>query len=106
MELEIQKGDQYAIPLTLTFNGTDVTPSNADDVRVQIGDILKSYDEGTLTYDSTSEVWLFTLSESETRSMPNTVCFQCGVKQGHSLYYSPVKTISLNESVITEVWDA
>ena len=106
MELDIQKGDQYAIPLTLTFNGDEVTPTNADDVRVQIGDLLKSYTGHTLTYDSVSKVWLFVLTEEQTRSMPNTVCFQCGVKQGHSLYYSPVETISLNESVISEVWDA
>lgn len=106
MDIEIQKGDQYSIPLALKFNGEDVTPQTVDDVRVQIGGILLAYVGGSLTYDSESKVWFFPLTEEQTRDMPPVVCFQCAVKQGHDLYYSDISYIPFGDSIIKETWDA
>lgn len=102
--LVIQQGDQYSIPLTLTFNAVAVTPSTADDVRVKIGDNLASYSDSTLAYDAEAQVWLFPLTESQTRALYGVASFQAGIKIGNDVYYSEVELVEIDESIITEGW--
>ena len=100
--MKIQKGDQYAIPIALSFNGQNVAPADIDDVRIQIGDELRQYSDGTLTYDSVGKVWLFTVTEEQTRAMGNQTGFQSAIKIGEDIYHSDVSIINVRESLITE----
>lgn len=47
----IQQGDQYSIGFSVTDNDNIVTPSTVDDVRIQIGDSLKSYRDNELVFN-------------------------------------------------------
>lgn len=102
--MKIQRGDQYSIPIELKFDGQILTPADCDDVRIQIGDKMLQYSDGELVYDAVAQVWMFPLTEEETRTMKGLLKFQQAVKIGTSLYYSDVTTIDIKDSIITEEW--
>lgn len=105
MSMKIMQGDQYYVPIELCFDKEKVTPENVDDVRIQIGDILQSYSEGQLTYSPESQVWLFHLTQNQTRSILDTeVPFQFAVKRGDEIYHSSVSKIPFDRSIIKEDW--
>lgn len=104
----IQRGDQYAIPISILMGEDPVTPDMVDDVRVQINDLLKSYQEGTLLYNEDEQLWEFPLTEEFTRNMElskkGSFPYQVGVKMGDNFLYSKVYSSAINESLITENW--
>lgn len=102
----ITKGDQYYIPVIITLNSAAVTPENASDVRVKIGNYLQSYSDESLSYDTENRVWLFEMSEDMSRSFSRSEKFQVGVKfsNGSEFIYSRASEIPIGENIIGEMW--
>ncbi len=101
--LKIQKGSQFSIPFTLTLNGTAVTTSNASDVRIKLGDILKTYSDSELTYSAGD--WLYPLTEDDTWELGSEVQYQVSVKDlSGNIYPSEPARLMLADSIITEKW--
>lgn len=103
----IHRGDQYAIPVTITLNGEPVTPDDVTDVRVKIGTNMQSYaNSGGLTYDTDNDVWLFHLTETMSFAMDSETYFQAGVKVGDNpdFIYSPSTYIVVGDNIITQNW--
>lgn len=102
--LNFQQGDQYLIPFTIKQGRTLITPDNCDDVRIKINEILLSYMDGGVTYNTVSKAWCFQLTEEMSRSMDEETPIQVGIKQGNQIYYSTVQIAEFAESIITEDW--
>lgn len=104
----IQQGDQYYIPVTIKLEDEPVTPDNVDDVRIQIGRFMKSYSAESVSYDSENGVWLYPVTEMETRTMLGETSFQVGIKvsgeDSDEFIYSPVATVVVSKSIIKESW--
>ena len=110
----IQQGDQYGLPVNITFNGLKVvpmTPSDqahikADGVRVQIGEFLKYDSElGGVFYNLTDDQWIFPLTEYESKRIgTGRVEIQIGVKFGDQYVHTPAQTIQVDRSIIRFDW--
>ena len=103
--MDIRKGEQYAIPFEITVEGTPVTPEDCDGVRIQVGDRMCEYPGGDLTYDSEDGVWLYPLTEEQSRAMfPGDRKAQVAVKYGDDIVMSDPQKITVKNSIITRRW--
>lgn len=59
-------GDQYAIGVELTTDSGALLPEDVTDVWLKVGNIIKKYSEGEITYN---QMWLCPLTEAEIGSM-------------------------------------
>lgn len=100
----IQQGDQYAIPIYVQQDELLITPDNCSDLRIQIGNVLRTYSKGELTYNSEEGVWEFPLTEEMSRSFGPYSTAQVGIKIGNDYVYSRPVTIEFGSSLITEGW--
>ena len=105
----MQQGDQYAIRVDIKQGGSALEPADVAGVKVQLGDIMREYPDGGLTYDSTLESWLFPVSQAETLALEGTVSAQVQVNLGGEpaqIVGSPVRRVRVDGSIIRQVWDA
>lgn len=110
----IQQGDQFFLPVIIKEGETEITPENADDVRVKIGSFLDSLSSGELAYgeiedpdDSESSifVWLFPVTQDRSLSWGSgEVGMQVGFKRGSTTRMSKVEKVWIDTSIITEEW--
>lgn len=102
----IQQGDQYYIPVTITQDGVAVTPSDISDVRIKIGHIMKTYEDGEVTYDDTRMVWLYPMTEAMSRELSGSIPFQVAIKSPDraEYIYSGVSMVLFANSIIRDVW--
>lgn len=100
----IQGGDQYPLPFSIKQGNVVVTPSNCDDIRIKVGNYLKTYSNNEITFNSTTSCWQFPLTETMSRSLHGIVMAQIGVKIGSNYVYSEDIPIQFEESVIRENW--
>lgn len=102
----IQQGDEYALPIVIKMNDASVSPSDIDDLRIQVGEYLKSYVDGELTYDDELEQWLFPMTEEMTRTFTDELTLvQVAVKIGNRKINSVVKKINVYKSIIKKGWN-
>lgn len=92
----IYQADIYDIPIKITMNGKLVSPSTADDVTIAIGNMVRSYKKGDLTFDG--EYWIFPLSE-ETRKMEGVCQGQAQVKIGRNRVHTQVFGVKFAPSI-------
>jgi len=103
--MAIQKGDQYAIPFTIKVGGVAVTPQTCDDVKISICGVTKSYLDNEITYNSTSNVWEYPLTEAMTKNKAFYLTeYQVAIKVGSDYVYSQVGNLPVNNSIISEEW--
>lgn len=104
--MAIYQGDQYSIPFSIRHNGEIVNPDTVDDVVIAIGDIVRSYNEGTLTY--VDEKWLFPIYKQETLKMPDNISYQIQIRYGTDIIHSkeyPLKLKTILESLKARLQD-
>lgn len=65
----IRQGDQYKIPMTVMNDGTVMTNTNCDGMRILLGKYLAVWPNGELTYDDATEMWLFPLTQQMSYGM-------------------------------------
>ena len=105
----MQQGDQYAVRVDIKQGGEALEPADVAGVKVQLGDIVREYPDGDLTYDSTLESWLFPVTQAETLALEGTVSAQVQVNLGGEpaqIVGSPVRRVRVDGSIIRQVWDA
>lgn len=103
--MSIQQGDQYVIPFKIKSGQNIVTPEKVDDVRIKVGDIIKSVEAENLTFDTETQCWQFPLTQAQTRAIRSgMVSYQVGVKVGGEIVYSRVGNLQVNDSIIQEAW--
>jgi len=51
---QVVKGDAYILPIKIMQGTSPLTPSDVTDVRIQVGDILKTYSKNEITFDTTT----------------------------------------------------
>lgn len=68
------QGDQYAIPMNLTINGSPIDLASISKVEFAIDTIIKTY-PGDVTYNADDGQFYFTLTQAE------TFAFQAGSKK-------------------------
>lgn len=101
--MAIHNGDQYAIPVTVTFgdDNTKITTDNVDEITIKIGKVPKSYPNGELLFDSEQEEWLYPITKDESDSLKSSsVNFQVRIKIGDNIIHSDVKFINAMYSII------
>lgn len=99
--MSIQRGDQYGIPFSVKIGGSVVTPSNITDIEIQIETYNKKYSSGELTYDSTTQKWLFPLTAAMSNALPHVSEVQVRVKPNASdVVNSAVTKIHIMDSLI------
>ena len=78
----MMQGDSYSLSIeVLKEDGSIVTNAEVADMEIIIGSLRKTYLDGEVTYDSTSQTWRFPLSQEETfRYLPSRVKGQVRVK--------------------------
>ena len=90
--MAIYQGDQYSIPFLVRRGGEIVSPDMVTDIVIAIGDIVRSYRDGTLSYFEGK--WLFPIYKEETLKMPDDVSYQIQVHYGKDIVHSeayPIK---------------
>lgn len=104
----IQQGDQFYLPVVIKQDKVEITPENADDVKIKIGDVLKKYSLGELTYglyDTEKSAWLYPLTQAQTLSYKGaTISIQAQIKQGANVFGSDTNMIPIDFSIIQEEW--
>lgn len=102
--MTLHQGDQYVIPVEIKNATAVITPDDVDDVRIQIGDELRQYSDGGLTFDAENKKWLFHITEEKTRTFTCSVNMQVGILVGTDIVYSSVQKIKLERSIIRKDW--
>lgn len=94
----IIQGERYALEIVIKSGETPITPSNADDVKIKIGSIEKTYRSGELTYD---DAWLFPLTQEETLGLcDHSVNIQAQYRSGSNVYSTPLSSIKIDKTII------
>ena len=99
----IQQGDKYLIPITIKSQGVDITPSDIDGLKIQIGRYLKRYPNGELTYQN--DKWYFPLTQKESLDFNHSTKVQVQVLIGDQIVGSHVETIDIGSSIIKGEWN-
>lgn len=96
----IIQGEQYAIEIVLTDeNETVISPSTADDVKIKIGNIEKSYGKGELSYDNGA--WLFPLTQEQTLCLKTaSVGVQAQYLLGSNVISTDLVHLDVGKSII------
>jgi len=95
----IIQGEQYAIEITLQADGVPVTPENADDVKIKIGTVEKTYSKGEITYEN--EHWLFPITQEDSLSFKSsTVKAQAQYKIGSNVFSTGLYDVDVYSSII------
>lgn len=90
--MAIYQGDQYSIPFLIRHGGEIVSPNMVTDVAIAVGDIVRSYLDGDLTYFDGK--WMFPIYSQETLRMPDDVSYQVQLRIGTEIIHSkeyPIK---------------
>lgn len=103
--MNVVQGDSYAVPIKIKYQGQCVTPTDIDDVRIQIGYILKSYSDNQLSFNEATNEWLYPLSQQESLAFGKVLePVQVGIKKGSIVIYSPHKDISIFDNIVRREW--
>lgn len=102
----IHKGEQFAIPFEVKIGDDYATPENIDGLRIKVCDRLCFWPDGELTHDAEENVWLYPLSQSQTRTIiPGVNAAQVAVKIGNSILKTDVFGLEIKNSIIMEPWN-
>ena len=93
----IYQGDQYKIPFTIRHKKVIVTPENAVDVSIALGDKVKSYSDGSLLFNDGK--WLFPLTAEESVKMLDREECQVQIKYGDDIVHSKRFDVKAKETV-------
>ena len=98
----MQQGDQYLIPITVTLGSVPVTSENVQGVKVQIGDVAKTW-PGEITYDDGT--FYYPITQSESLAIGHVAPFQVQLDtDGSTILTSTVGMMDVDRSIILEVW--
>lgn len=79
--MKIMQGDEYNVSLVLKDqDGETITSTGIADVEVVIGNLTKSFADGSVTYDAEAGAWIFHLTQQETYAFRDSLAFQVRVK--------------------------
>ena len=98
--MAIYQGDQYSLPIMVKHGGEIVSPDMVTDIAIAIGEMVRAYSEGTLSYADGK--WLFPLYKQETLKMPEEVSYQVQIRYGEDIVHSkeyPLKRKTILESL-------
>lgn len=98
--MAIYQGDQYSIPFLVRHGGEIISPDMVTDIVIAIGDIVRSYKDGTLSYFEGK--WMFPIYKQETLKMPDDVSYQIQLHIGADIIHSkeyPVKRKTILDSL-------
>ena len=98
--MAIYQGDQYSIPFLIRHGGEIVSPEMVTDVAIAIGEIVRSYKDGTLSYFDGK--WMFPIHREETLRMPESVSYQVQLHIGTDFIHSkeyPIKRKAILDSL-------
>lgn len=98
--MAIYQGDQYNIPFLIRHGGEIVSPEMVTDLVIAIGDIVRSYKDGTLSYYEGK--WMFPIYKKETLKMPDDVSYQIQLHIGADIIHSkeyPIKRKTILDSL-------
>ena len=100
---KIIQGEQYAIEIVLTADGTAITPNNSDDVKIRIDGVEKTYSSGELTYEDGR--WLFPITQVDSLRMSTKgVKAQAQYKVGSNVFSTEIYDVEIDPSVIRSVF--
>ena len=95
----IRQGDQYAIAMKLKKGNGYITPTECDEMIIQINDKPKRYTQGEIIFDEEQQTWLYPLKFEDTIDMTNAV-IQMKMFVNDLELNSNVKSINVEESII------
>lgn len=101
----IRQGDQYMIPMTVSNNGTIMTPDIVDGMRIMIGKYMEVYPGGELDFDSDTDKWLFPLTEKMSYALKSgTVTAQAQFKIADSVIGTEKIEIAVEDTAFPHEW--
>lgn len=99
----IQQGDQYAIEVIVKLGDTVISPQNCDDMKIKLGNFLKEYSKGELLFSN--GIWYFPMTQEMSLSFRGGMTtLQAQVKSGEEIHGTPVYPVTVDTSMIQEVW--
>ena len=104
--MAIYQGDQYSIPFLIRHGGEIVTPDTVTDLVIAIGEVVRSYSDGTLSYFEGK--WMFPIYKQETLKMPEGVSYQIQIHYGKDIIHSkeyPIKRKTILDSLKARLQD-
>lgn len=98
--MAIYQGDQYSIPFLIRHGGEIITPEMVTDLVIAIGEVVRSYSDGTLSYFEGK--WMFPIYKRETLKMPDDLSYQVQLHVGDDIIHSkeyPIKRKTILDSL-------
>jgi len=103
--MQIVQGDEYILPVKIKQGTSTLTPTDVSDVRIQVGDTLKTYSKNELTFNTTTNEWLYQLTQEQTLAFNDArVLVQVGVKTTNDIVYSTSQAIYVDDNIIKKEW--
>lgn len=103
--MQIVQGDSFQLPIKIKYQGNYVTPTTVDDVRIQIGYSLKSYSDNQLSFNTSTNEWIYPLTQQESLAFGRILePIQVGIKIGDMVLYSPHENIAIDDNIIRKEW--
>lgn len=101
----IVKGESYRVAFTLKDNGTVITPSMVQGVRIALGNQTAAYPDGNLTFSNEDNTWRFPMSQKNSMSVQGSeVEYQVQVKIDGEIFSSKKMKVSIDESMFRNEW--
>lgn len=99
------QGDAYNLPIEIT-NGDDVvTPDNCSGVKITVGGIVKTSDDGVIVFDTGIQKWLYPVTQEESLQFGSKIGIQVQVKISSAIINSEIMYFKVSDGLIKEVWD-
>lgn len=97
----IHQGDDLYIPFEIERDGVAISPEDVIDVRVCIGDEVKAYSNGELTFHDNA--FLYHISSIESKKYSGIIDCQVEVSYGKNEIHSeilPIKILKTKKSLL------
>lgn len=101
----IVKGESYRVAFTLKDNGTVITPSMVQGVRIALGNQIATYPNGNLTFETEDNTWQFPMTQKNSYSMMgNETDYQVQVKIDGEIFSSKKMKVVVDETMFRKEW--
>ena len=101
--MEIVKGDEYLLPLTISFEDEAITEDNVTAVRVTLSGYEAEWPNGTLSFSD--GFWLFPMTQQMSRSFKGReIYYQVQIKKDGNIYSSMITNHKAFETLFRKEW--
>ena len=99
----LSKGEQYSIEFTIINDSGVVTPDNVDDMRIKVGNTVKTYSKNEISFSN--GVWIYRVTQEESLAFASArVYCQAQYKVGSDIFNTDMYLVKVDKSILLDEW--